>query len=222
MKNTIRIHILSILLIVGGACAATAQSLDISSGGTPTITGALNGSVTGSSSTTTSLSVSLNFGEISPANTNSLVKVVIPIGIRSTGPYQVQVSIAGSSNTNPQMLQGSDVGFGVNNLRTMGNNAQGCTRSSHVFRSPFNNDPSTGITINSAGRAVYTSSLSSVGTSAVLLSGPRLSSTKNADRQSNNGYIFDAIFVLTPQFFASAGTTGTITFSISNGPTAAC
>src|SRR2546428_3044056 len=86
-------------------CAATtisAQNFDISSGGQPTITGQLGGSVIGSSSVLNNLVVTINFGEVSPANTNSIVKVLVPIAIRSNGPYQVAVSLASSFSGNPQ------------------------------------------------------------------------------------------------------------------------
>src|SRR5713226_8896799 len=109
------------------ACAATtisAQNFDISSGGQPTITGSLGGSVTGSASVLNNLSVTINFGEISPANTNSLVYVVVPIGIRSSKAYQVAVTISGPGNANAQALQASDIGFGANNIVAMGANSQ--------------------------------------------------------------------------------------------------
>ena len=91
--------------------------------------------------------MTINFGEISPANTNSLVKVVVPIAIRSSQPYQVAVTIAGLGNANPQALQSSDIGFGANNMRALGANARVCTNSSHIFHSPFGNDPAVTKTI---------------------------------------------------------------------------
>src|SRR5687767_5703281 len=116
-------------------CAVTsisAQALDISSGGQPTITGALGGSVTGSASVLNNLVVTINFGEVSPANTNSIVKVVVPIAIRSTEPYRISVSLAGFGSANPQGLQQSDIGFGAANLRAMGNQSQVCAANSHT------------------------------------------------------------------------------------------
>src|SRR5436305_14918274 len=89
------------------ACAATtisAQALDISSGGQPSITGTIGGSVTGSASVLNNLVVTINFGEVSPANTNAIVKVVVPIRIRSTQPYQVSGSVAALATANPQSL----------------------------------------------------------------------------------------------------------------------
>src|SRR5260370_42369359 len=107
-------------LVVGAGTTISAQNFDISSGGQPTITGSLGGSITGSASVLNNLSVTINFGEISPANTNSLVYVVVPIGIRSSKPYQVAVTLSGLGNANAQALQASDIASPANNIVAMG------------------------------------------------------------------------------------------------------
>ena len=147
------------LLIFAGAHSTFAQALDISSGGLPTITGAVNGSVTGNANVTNDLVVTINFGEVSPLNPNAIVKVVVPIALRSNQPYQVTVSTAGLSNVNSQALQASDVGFGIGNLRLLGGAGQICNRSTHIIRSPFDNDPADSATVGSDGRVSYSSSL---------------------------------------------------------------
>lgn len=214
-KSAYSILILFCLLLIGGLNGAYGQARDISSGGTPTITGSLSGSVTGSSSVLNNLAVTINFGEVSPANTNSIVKVTIPIAVRSTNGYRVRATATSTTGANAQAVQRTDIGFGVRNMRSMGANAQVCTNNTHTFASPFSNDPSTSVTINAAGRATYPSTLNNIGTNTLILSGPRLSATATAARQTNNGYIFDAIVVITPQFFASGATSATITFTIS-------
>jgi hypothetical protein len=220
-KSTSCIPILFCLVFIGGLSNSFAQTFDISSGGAPTITGALGGSVTGSSSVTNNLAVNILFGEISPANPNAVVKVTIPIAIRSTAAYKVTATITGSVTVGPQAIQATDVGFGANNIRTMGSQSQICTRSTHTFYSPFTNNPATSVTINAAGRATYPGTLANIGTDTTILSGPRLSLT-SANRATNNGYIFDAIFAITPQFYSVSSGNATITFSISAGPTAPC
>ena len=201
---------------------ASAQIFDLSSGGAPTITGARGGSVRGSASVLNDLTVTINFGEVSPLNSNSIVKVVVPIAIRSLLPYQVTATLTSSSNADPQAVQNSDIGFGINNLRVMGNKAQVC--SNHTFRAPFNNDPSSGVTLNGNGRATYPSSLNNVGLSTVLLSGPTLTKIngQNGQRLTNDGYIFDAIFTITPQYYSSGNFSLTITFNIAVGPIVLC
>jgi hypothetical protein len=221
MRSTVhKLLFLALLLCLGGPAAA--QTYDISSGGLPTITGALGGSITGTSSTTTNLSVTVNFGEISPVNTSGNVKVVVPIAVRSTAAYQVTVSVTGSASASPQGLQATDVGFGVINWRAMGSRSQVCTRSSHIVYSPYNNDPAFTSTISANGRVAYPSTVNNLITVPRVMSGPRLSSTSQASRQTDNGYIFDAVLVITPQFYATGISTGTFTFSISAGPSAQC
>jgi hypothetical protein len=205
-----------VVLMLMGLGHAAAQTFDISSGGAATITGTLNGSVTGSSSVLNNLVVTVNFGELSPSNGNGIIKVVVPIAIRSTQAYKVTVTLTGSSNVNPQAIQATDVGFGANNIRSMGSQAKVCTRSSHTFVPLFNNDPSTTVFIAANGRAAYSSDLSDISTSTTILSGPRLSNTSSASRQSNNGYIFNAIFAITPQFYAASTENATLTFTIAS------
>lgn len=186
----------------------------MSSGGAPTMTGALNGSVTGSANTQNDLVVTVNFGEISPLNPNTLVKVVVPVAIRSTGSYQVTASVTSSFNGGAQAVQASDIGFGIQNMRAMGSKSQICTN--HTIRPPFSNDPSTSVTLDANGRAAYPSSLSNVGLSTITLSGPALTRTGNVQSRSDNGYIFDAIFTIKPQYYSSGNFSVTITFNLSS------
>ena len=214
--------LLTILIFLAAVQVASAQALDISSGGLPTITGAVNGSVTGSVSVQNDLVVTVNFGEVSPLNTNSVVKVVVPIALRSNQPYQLTVAMSGLTNANSQALQASDVGFGVQNLRLLGGAGKICTQSTHIIRSPFDNDPATTATVGSNGRVSYSSSLATLSGSTVILSGPELSKNNSAKRQLTDGYIFDAVLALTPQFFAAGVSSATLIFTISPGPNVPC
>ena len=209
-------------VLFAAAKTSSAQALDISSGGQPTISGAVSGSVTGSSSVTSDLVVTINFGEVSPLNTNSIVKVVVPIAIRSNQPYQVAVSVSGLGNANAEALQASDIGFGVQNIRVLGGAGKICTQSTHSIHSPFNNDPSNSATLAANGRVAYTSSLANLTGSTVILSGPELSKNNSSKRQQSDGYIFDAIFALTPQFFATGVSSATLIFTIAAGPNVPC
>lgn len=210
------------LLFLAFAQTTFAQALDISSGGLPTITGAVGGAVTGNASVTNDLVVTINFGEVSPLNTNSVVKVVVPIALRSNQPYQVAVSMSGLNNANTQAVQASDVGFGLQNIRVLGGAGKICTQSTHIISSPFNNDPATTATVGASGRVSYSSSLANLSGSTVILSGPQLSKNNSAIRQQSDGYVFDAIFTLTPQFFASGISSATLIFTISAGPNVPC
>lgn len=210
------------LIFLAFAQTTFAQALDISSGGLPTITGAVDGSVTGSSDVRNDLVVTINFGEVSPLNTNSIVKVVVPIALRSNQPYQVAVSMSGLNNANGEAVQASDVGFALQNMRVLGGAGKICTQSTHLIRSPFNNDPATTATVGASGRVAYSSSLANLSGSTVILTGPQLSKNNSSIRQQSDGYVIDAIFTLTPQFFASGISSATLVFTISAGPNVSC
>lgn len=214
--------LLIILICFAFARTTSAQALDISSGGLPTITGAVSGSVTGSLNVTDDLVVTINFGEVSPLNTNSIVKVVVPIALRSNQPYQVAVSMSGLTNGNAEAVQASDVGFGIQNPRLLGGAGKICTQSTHIIRSPFNNDPAFTAAVGANGRVSYQSSLGNLAGSTLVLSGPELSKNNSSKRQQSDGWIFDAIFTLTPQFFASGISSATLVFTISPGPNVPC
>jgi len=214
--------LLTALILIAAAHTANAQALDISSGGQPTITGAVNGSVTGSASVLNDLIVTVDFGEVSPLNTNSIVKVIVPIALRSNQPYQVSVTVSGLINGNVQALQASDIGFGLQNIRKLGGAGQDCNQSTHVIRSPFDNDPALNATVGGTGRVTYPSSLANISGSTIILSGPVLSKNNSIKRQQSDGYVFDAVFTLTPQFFAAGVSSATLIFTIAPGPNVPC
>ena len=213
---------LPLLILLAVSQTTSAQALDISSGGLPTITGAVGGSVTGSASVLNDLIVTVNFGEVSPLNTNAIVKIVVPIALRSNQPYQVSVSISGLNNGNAQALQAADIGFGIQDIRKLGGAGQDCNQSTHIIRSPFNNDPALAATVGSNGRVTYLSSLANISGSTIVLSGPELSKNNSSKRQQSDGYALDAIFTVTPQFFAAGVSSATLIFSIAPGPNVPC
>ncbi len=214
-----RFVLLIIIISFGCLDRVAAQQFDISAGGPPTITGGKNASVTGSSSVTTNLVVTVDFGELSPSNINPYVKLTVPIAVRSRNPYQVTVALTGSTGTSPNAVQATDVGLGIRNMRAMGAQSRVC--SNNIIHAPFSNDPSASVTVNAAGRAQYVADLGDVLTGPVILSGPRLSNT-NSGRATNDGWIFDAVVVITPQFFTGGFSNGILTFTISAGPNVNC
>jgi hypothetical protein len=216
--------ILSCLLLLCAARGASAQGqgYDISSGGQPTITGTLGGSVAGGASALDNLSVTINFGEVSPANASGVVKVVVPVAVRSRQPYKVTVSITNSANVDPRAIQLTDIGFGVRNMRALGDKAQICSSSSHLFYAPFNNDPATSATLNASGRVAYPSDLSDIGAATTILSGPKLTQGTGSARRDDDAWVFDAVFAITPQYFAPGSATATLSFNISSGPNVQC
>ncbi|HWS54938.1 MAG TPA: hypothetical protein VN228_12455 [Pyrinomonadaceae bacterium] len=222
LRRAFKTALLCGLLCWAGA-GARAQQFDIGSGGLPTITGATGGTVTGSADVTQNLVVNVNFGDVSPINTSNVVRVVVPVSIRSTGPYQVTVTAAGLFDPNPQAVQRTDIGFGARNLRQLGNKARDCNRGTHLFRTPFDNDPAASLAFDAQGRAAYPATLASLSTPVVILSGPELTKGNSiTKKEPDNGYVFDAVFVIKPQFFAAGNFNVTLTFNIAPGPNVQC
>jgi hypothetical protein len=195
---------------------------DMGSAGLPTMSGNVGGSVTGTSGLLSILTVTVNFGELSPANPNQIVRVVIPIAMRTDSAYKLEVTRTGSVGADPDSIQFSDIGFGIQNLRAYGNRPTNCGVNS-IIANPFNNDPSTSVTINgTTGRAQYPSSLANIGVSTLIINGPQLSENFGTAGK-NDGWAFDAILAVEPQYY-TPGTFGsvTLTFTISSGPTFPC
>ena len=211
--------VLLVLAWTGHSFAAPSDNFDIGSGGPPTITGSLGGQVViGDPNLLNDLQVTINLGEISPINRNALIRVVVPIAIRSNRDYEVEVNVtSGGTGTTPEAPQLADVGFGLQNLQLLGKGKK-CAVASHRIAPPFDNDPALAVNLT-GGRARYPSSLATVGTSAVVLRGPELSAGNIRPRVSDNGWRFDAVFTLVPQFFAPGTSWVTITFHIGQAST---
>src|SRR5215472_7382561 len=72
------------------------NAAQLSSGGTPTVTGTATGTAASTQSALNSaLTATLNLGDLSPNNTNAVVKVVMPIQIRSNNTFTVNVQRSG-------------------------------------------------------------------------------------------------------------------------------
>ena len=199
-------HVLLFVLITLAFARTTfAQALDISSGGQPTIAGALGGFVTGNSSVTSDLLVTINFGEVSPLNMNSIVKDRA-IGIPNQ-PYQVTVSMSGPAQTVRHQTSALYPEYALTG------GAGRFAPSTHIIRSPFNNDPAVTATVGvTAG--VFQSS------PQICLARPSFSAVstfKITVQSSNKMDIFDAIFTLTTIF--ADGVSSATHFRIAPGPT---
>lgn len=222
------------VVLLSAPVAHTAQNLyDIGSGGFATITGSVGGFVNGNSSVLQDLVVTVNLGDLSPINTNRIVKVSVPVAIRSTAAYQVTVAASYATPADPDALQLSDIGVGVQNVRVLGDGSGATTCGANSVINPqFNYDPSAigSVAPNPAnGRARFTrGTLANIGTTpTVIINGPQLSSVTNPGlfkKGPNNGYLFDLILAVAPQYYTAAAATGTITLNIQilQGPNFAC
>src|SRR5688572_26378256 len=94
--------------------ASVSNFVELTSGGAVTLTGNLGGSVITDGTANSPLAVVVNLGELGPANSNSFVKLSVPVRLRSNVAYQLNVvsSVAGAGAT-AFSLKDTDVGFGL-------------------------------------------------------------------------------------------------------------
>lgn len=194
--------------------ASASAYVEIRGGGSIALSGTLGGSATPLTKGAPLSGVTVNFGEVGPANSSPFAKAIVPLRLRSNASYTLQMSVSTTStNTGDQLLL-SDFGFGMGNLSR---NDPSVNPGTDSFASGINVDPSTLPDSNPATpRWDYpnANSLSTYTTAATVLAGPRIMKvmppTANTD-----GLTVDAYFVVKPQFFDASSITATVTFTIS-------
>jgi len=214
-----KMRALAALAALASAAALAQPVFDIGTGGNATITGTLNGSVTVNPSQRV-LQVAVDFGELSPVNRNPMVRVSIPVTVRSEAAYQVVAQVASSGmSASPDGMQLSDVGIGIINVRPL-SAGQICT-TPHTVYPPFNADPA--LTALQTPRVAYPGNLSLLANPRVVMTGPTLSSRRvNLNNPGANGWSFDLVLTVAPQFFVPGSSTATLVLTISQGPNTPC
>ena len=180
--------------------ATVSNFVELTSGGAVTLTGNLGGSVITDGTANSPLAVVVNLGELGPANTNSFVKLSVPVRLRSNVAYQVNMvsSVAGAGAT-AFSLKDTDVGFGLTPAARPANLAAG------VDTNATPGDPTIGGSTDANGRWVFAGANSTLGAYAVsgqVLTGPRINQAVSANSATN--LTFPAIFAVKPQFFDPA------------------
>jgi hypothetical protein len=180
--------------------ATVSNFVELTSGGAVTLTGNLGGSVITDGTANTPLAVVVNLGELGPANSNSFVKLSVPVRLRSNVAYQLNMvsSVAGAGAT-AFSLKDTDVGFGLTPAARPANLAPG------VDTNATPGDPTVGGSTDANGRWVFAGANSTLGAYAVsgaVLSGPRVNQAVAAN--SATSLTFPAIFAVKPQFFDPA------------------
>jgi hypothetical protein len=180
--------------------ATVSKFVEINSGGSVTLTGNSGGGVTTDGVLNSPLAVSINLGELGPSNTNSFVKLSVPLRLRSNVAYQLNMvsSVAGAGAT-AFSLKDTDVGFGLTPAARPANLAAG------VDTNATPGDPTVGGSTDANGRWVFSGANSTLGAYAVsgaVLSGPRINQAVAANSATN--LTFPAIFAIKPQFFDPA------------------
>ena len=180
--------------------ATVSNFVELTSGGAVTLTGNSGGSIITDGTANSPLAVVVDLGEVGPSNTNSFVKLSVPLRLRSNVAYQLNMvsSVAGAGATSFS-LKDTDVGFGLTPAARPANLAAG------VDTNATPGDPTVGGSTDVNGRWVYAGANSTLGAYAVsgaVLSGPRINKTVAANSASN--LTVPAIFTVKPQFYDPA------------------
>jgi hypothetical protein len=180
--------------------ATVSNFVELTSGGAVTLTGNSGGSVITDGTANSPLAVVVNVGELGPSNTNSFVKLSVPLRLRSNVAYQLNMatSVAGAGATSFS-LKDTDVGFGLTPAARPANLAAG------VDTNATPGDPTVGGSTDANGRWVFAGANSTLGAYAVsgaVLSGPRINKAVAAN--SATSLDLPAIFAIKPQFFDPA------------------
>lgn len=214
MTNSIKRVMLVVGLLAATAAIASAQQttgsvtmtgsvsnfVELNSGGAVTLSGNSGGSVTTDGTANSPLAVVVDLGELGPSNTNSFVKLSLPLKLRSNVAYQLKMagSVSGAGST-AYSLKASDVGFGIVTGARASNLANGTDTSA------ANSDPTSGGSTDANGRWAFSGANANLGafsTAAEVLSGPRIN--KAVPRSEGSGLVLPAIFAVKPQFFDPA------------------
>jgi hypothetical protein len=180
--------------------ATVSNFVELTSGGAVTLTGNMGGSVITDGTANSPLAVVVNLGELGPANTNSFVKLSVPLRLRSNVAYQLNMvsSVAGAGAT-AFSLKDTDVGFGLTPAARPANLAAG------VDTNATPGDPTVGGSTDVDGRWVFAGANSTLGAYAVsgeVLTGPRINKAVSA--ASATSLTLPAIFAVKPQFYDPA------------------
>ena len=180
--------------------ATVSNFVELTSGGAVTLTGNSGGSIITDGTANSPLAVVVNLGELGPSNTNSFVKLSVPLRLRSNVGYQLNMvsSVAGAGATSFS-LKDTDVGFGLTPAARPANLAAGTDTNDTP------GDPTVGGSTDVNGRWVFAGSNSTLGAYAVsgeVLTGPRINKTVGANSATN--LTVPAIFAIKPQFFDPA------------------
>jgi hypothetical protein len=174
----------------------------------PQITGAVGGGARGHVITPQAFTDTLSFGELSPINTNPVVRIARTCTANTgTGVTEIRLSVPTMTFADPDMLQYSDIGVGIQNVQRTGGGCAG------VITPAYNMDPSTSYTINAAGRATYSASLASIASpSGVVVIKLRSSSTIR----------FDVVFACVPSYYTPGSSSFTVTVALVSSSGSPC
>src|SRR5678816_2923136 len=170
--------------------ATVSNFVELTSGGAVTLTGNSGGSIITDGTANSPLAVVVNLGELGPSNTNSFVKLSVPVRLRSNVAYQLNmVSTVAGAGATAFSLKDTDVGFGLTPAARPANLAAG------VDTNATPGDPTVGGSTDANGRWVFAGANSTLGAYAVsgaVLNGPRINKAVAANSNTCLLYTSDA------------------------------
>jgi len=194
--------------------ATVSKFVEISSGGSVTLTGNSGGGVITDGVTNSPLAVSINLGELGPSNTNSFVTALVPLKVRSNAGYVLSMSATvASSGSTTNKISAADVGFGLGTI-----NRSGTGVNAGADTNATSGDPTlaaNGSINGTTGRYEFTavrSNLNAFSSATTALSGPFIMNA--VPRSNGNGLTVPAFFAVKPQFFENGTTTISVTFTV--------
>lgn len=187
--------------------------VEVRSGGNATLTGNSGGSITSNKTKGDALGgMTIALGEVGPSNSNSFVKVVIPLRLRSNAAYALAMDATFSNtNTSSDAVQASDIGFGLS--PTPSRTDTGVKSGTDV--PVVSGDPSSDSDAVAGGRWNYSTgkSLADYSSGTSILSGPTIMDVIPAG-ENTSGLTLNTYFTIKPQIYAAGDFTSTITFTI--------
>jgi hypothetical protein len=199
--------------------------VEVRSGGPATISGNSGGGITNNkvkgdrlNSPTT---LTIDFGDVGPANTNNWVTASVPIRLRSNLSYTLRMSASaityGGGTPDADSVTLADIGFGVTSATR--DTGGGIISGTDTIAANANGDPTSGANgaPNAAGRYVFNAnhSLNNYTASTTIVSGPRINHAM-VPTANTNGLVITTLFAIKPQFFTVGSFSTSVTFTVSN------
>src|SRR5690349_1479464 len=195
--------------------ATVSKFVEITSGGSVTLSGNSGGGVTTDGVANSPLAVSINLGELGPSNTNPFVSAQVPLKLRSNASYVLSMAATvTSSGTTSNKIGAADVGFGLGTVTRSGTGVN----TTGTDTNATSGDPTlaaNGSVNAGTGRYEFTavrSNLSAFSSATTALSGPFIMNA--VPRSNTNGLTVPAFFAIKPQFFENGTTTVSVTFTV--------
>jgi hypothetical protein len=166
--------------------------------------------------------LTIDFGEVGPTNTNSFVTATVPLRLRSNVSYTLKMAasamVYGSGTPDSESVTLKDIGFGV--TASARDSGGGVATGTDTVAANANGDPtggSRGTTNATSGRYEYVvgASLNDYTTASTIVSGPRIMNAM-VPTGNSNGLVVTTRFSVKPQFFTPNSFSTSVTFTISN------